>query len=169
MLDVLGVVWTIVWAVLKYPFLIVVTFVGSIFGTFACVLGNEIVCSGLGDMYLTFFEALGICLLGAGVLFALWRPKLVLAYLHYFFVPHPAAEALRERGTADSPLPIDREKLSKGLLGAPPPWWMPEFVERNRARKAALHTEELKVETELMKQVFERERARGRAEEAKKR
>lgn len=37
----------------------------------------------------------------------------LFGFIHYVFVPHPAADALRERGTVDAPRPIKREELRK--------------------------------------------------------
>jgi hypothetical protein len=89
-------------------------------------------------------------------------------FIHYVFVPHPAADALRERGTVDAPRPIKREELKKILDSDGPAWWTPDFVLRNKERKAALHTKELEAEAELLHKAYERERARARAEDEKR-
>lgn len=87
------------------------------------------------------------------------------AWLHYVFVPHPAARVLNQAHGAVTPRPIDAQQLADVVRDeAKPPFWfwlVPSFVTRNMAKKAKAHEERLRAETEMMKAAVERERARG--------
>lgn len=87
------------------------------------------------------------------------------AWLHYIFVPHPAARVLNQAHGAVTPRPIDAQQLADVVRDeAKPPFWfwlVPSFVTRNMAKKAKAHEERLRAETEMMKAAVERERARG--------
>lgn len=87
------------------------------------------------------------------------------AWLHYVFVPHPAARVLNQAHGAVTPRPIDAQQLADVVRDEPkPPFWfwlVPSFVTRNMAKKAKAHEERLRAETEMMKAAVERERARG--------
>jgi hypothetical protein len=141
----------------------------------SCLVGSEAGCSSFSDYFdrLLYVAPKSIGL--AVVCFVLLRPGKSLQIItevseriHYIFVPHQAEATLRKRGTLASPRPIRWRELAKLLFTQGPRWWTPNFVLRNRARKAALHAKELEVEAELLRQVFEWERARNNAEEAKK-
>jgi hypothetical protein len=158
------------------------TLLGTIIATFAslltglsCLVGSDAGCRNFPHYFdgLTTVAPKAIGL--AAICFVLVRPGKSLQILtdmseriHYLFVPHQAAATLRKRGTPDSPRPIRWRELAKLVFAQGPGWWTPAFVLRNRARKAALHAKELEAEAELLRQVFERERARDNAEEAKK-
>lgn len=111
MFDVFGVVWTIVWAVLKYPIGLVIIFFGAVAIGLQCLVGNQGACSTFPHTFFELLRVAGICLLGAGVLFALWRPRLVMEKIIYFFAPELVSSAMNKRGVVDLPLPAEAPVL----------------------------------------------------------
>lgn len=173
MLEVLSVVWTIVWAVLKYPVGLVVIFFGMLATGALCLSGNEFQCTDFWGTFLEFLRVAGICLLGAGVLFTLWRPRLVIAYLHYFFVPHPGDAAMRASRVYRVPGKIDTKDLAaateRDAASATDPRNLPPTYQTENQRKKAEALQKLvEADRKLFDEIEARERARRRMEKTKR-
>lgn len=173
MLDVLGVVWTIIWAVLKYPIGLVIIFFGAVAIGLQCLVGNQGACSTFPHTFFELLRVAGICLLGAGVLFALWRPRLVIAYLHYFFVPHPGDAAMRASRVYRIRGKIDTKDLAaaakRDVASATDPRNLPPIYRSENQRKKAEALQKLaEADRKLFDEIEARERARRRMEKAKR-
>lgn len=86
-------------------------------------------------------------------------------WLHYVFVPHPAARVLDKACGNITPRPIDAEQLADVLRDdAKQPFWfwfIPDFVTRNMAKKAKAYEEQLRAQADMMEAAIDREQARG--------
>jgi hypothetical protein len=127
---------------------------------FLLIRHGSAIFGGLGRLVFGLLKAVV-----AVPLFVLRAIAKLPAWLHYVFVPHPAARVLNQAHGAATPKPIDAVKLADVVRDeAKPPFWfwlVPNFVTRNMAKKAKAHEERLRAETEMMRAAVERERARG--------
>jgi hypothetical protein len=102
--------------------------------------------------------------LAATFLFILRALVKLPAWLHYVFVPHPAARVLDQPHGSVRPRPIDCPELANALNEKDKPpfwfWWVPSFVSRNMNKKAKAYEERLRAEADMLEAAVERERAR---------
>lgn len=90
------------------------------------------------------------------------------AWLHYFFVPHPAEGPIREGRHQNTPQKIDVEAVARSMEREVS--WQslpPAYQSENQRRKAEKLRQRVEEDAKLFKSLEERERARRRMEQAK--
>ena len=93
--------------------------------------------------------------------------RTIVAWLHYLFVPHPAAPVLRAATGETNPAPLDADALARALV---PTSDLPSaFVTRNMRRKAEqlreraqAQKERYRAEAKLAEEAVNMERERRR-------
>lgn len=102
-------------------------------------------------------------------LFILRALARVPAWLHYFFVPHPAEGPIREGRRQNTSQKIDLKTVARSMEGKAS-WEKipPAYQSENQRRKAEKLRERLEEDERLFKSLEERERARRRVAQAKR-
>ena len=135
----------------------------------ACALGSDDPNLGACDMAHTAAIIYGV----SGLILAVVNSRSIVAWLHYLFVPHPAAPVLRAATGETSPAPLDADALARALV--PKDDLPPGFVASNMRRKAErlreraqAQKERYRTEARLAEEAVEMERERRRLMDRKK-
>lgn len=165
--------WSVVEYVLAAIIGISVGIIGSFFSGLGCVVGFEGGCT----KFPTFFNAILVfapTLIGIAALgFFLTRPLKILAWLHYFFVPHPAQKAMRKGRSSGVPGKVDTAELARAMLQEHErdldPRTMPSaYKSKNQRKRVEELRKKARADREFFEEVEARERARRRMERAKR-
>ncbi len=184
-------------ALIMLPFIIILILVSgffcTIFGGFACadldayldqlvdILSSIFVTSIAILLFfvLIFNRKVVLRLIRAVVLFVpvtiplfLYRTGVrFIAWLHYFFVPHPAERELRHTNRRVAPVRVDTRAVARAMeedVRIDPDQLKPAYKSENQRRRAEALARRVEADRKLMEEIEARELARRRVEKAKK-
>lgn len=172
--------WSIIGFILGSVIGLLTGIVGSLIAGIGCLFGNESGCANF-PTYFSVVTLLVPAYAGVAILaFVALHPRSslralqgVVAWLHYFFVPHPAESAVDAGRRYRVPQKIDPKAVVDAMkqdasFNRGPQHVPPAYQSENKRRRAEELRKAAEADRKLLEELAEREWARRRLEKAKR-